>query len=95
MTSDEAKVLLEHYLPSLTMEWETTKKILRALPADNMDYRPDPKARTATELAWHIVSSDIWFLEALTKDEFAMDEKNQPAEAKDVEGLIARKPRRV
>ena len=89
MKPDEAKILLSNYIPSITMEWETTKKILRALRADHLDYKPDPKARSAGELAWHIVGSDVWFLEGVAKGEFSMDEQNQPGEVKDVEGMIA------
>jgi uncharacterized damage-inducible protein DinB len=89
MTPDESKFLLASYLPSITEEWEITKKVLRALRADRMDYRPDPKARSAADLAWHIVSSDVWLMEGITKGEFSMDEKEQPEETKDVEGLIA------
>ncbi len=89
MTPDEAKFLLASYLPSITTEWETTKKVLRALKADRMDYRPDPKARSASELAWHIVSSDVWLLEGIAKGEFSMAEKEQPEELNEVGGMIA------
>jgi uncharacterized damage-inducible protein DinB len=89
MTSDEARFLLAIQLPSITKEWETTKKILRALNADHMEYRPDGKARSAAELAWHIVSADIWFLKGITKGEFSMDDEGRPEEVKEVEGMIA------
>jgi uncharacterized damage-inducible protein DinB len=29
-------------------------RVLKAVPQDRLDYRPDPKARTAAELAWFI-----------------------------------------
>jgi len=33
-------------------------------------WRPDPKARSARELAWHIASSERWFLDSLAKLSF-------------------------
>lgn len=33
-------------------------KVLKAIPHSRLDYRPDPKARTATELAWLFAQSE-------------------------------------
>jgi len=33
-------------------------KVLKAVPEGRLDYRPDPKARTATELAWLFAQSE-------------------------------------
>jgi uncharacterized damage-inducible protein DinB len=33
-------------------------KVLKAVPQGRLDYRPDPKARTAAELAWLFVQSE-------------------------------------
>jgi uncharacterized damage-inducible protein DinB len=33
-------------------------RVLKALPRERLDYRPDPKARTAAELAWLIVAEE-------------------------------------
>ncbi|MGA3125322.1 MAG: DinB family protein [Candidatus Korobacteraceae bacterium] len=34
------------------------------------DWRPDPKARSARELAWHLAHSERWFLASLAKLSF-------------------------
>jgi uncharacterized damage-inducible protein DinB len=34
------------------------------------DWRPDPKSRSARELAWHIVASERWFLSSAGKRKF-------------------------
>jgi len=34
------------------------------------DWRPDPKSRSARELAWHIASSERWFLTSLGQQKF-------------------------
>jgi uncharacterized damage-inducible protein DinB len=48
------------------------------VPATGSDYRPDPKSRTGLELAWHIASSDAWFLNAILICEF--DISKEPTE---------------
>ncbi len=75
-------------LPQIEQEWGITRKVLAAVPETNPDYRPDPKARTALEIAWHIVSSEIWFLEGLINGEFKMEEAEQPDTVKKVSDAI-------
>ena len=33
-------------------------RVLKALPKDRLDYRPDPKARSAAELAWMLAAEE-------------------------------------
>jgi uncharacterized damage-inducible protein DinB len=42
-----------------------TARVIAAVPIDRVDYRPDPAARTALDLAWHIVGSEIMLLDGL------------------------------
>jgi uncharacterized damage-inducible protein DinB len=60
-------------LDGLKREAETTKKVLAAIPDARSDYKPDPHARTAKELAWHIASSDIHFLDGIADLKFNME----------------------
>ncbi|MDO8495802.1 MAG: DinB family protein [bacterium] len=41
----------EFFLETLTDETPRFERVLRAVPADNLDYRPDPRSRSALELA--------------------------------------------
>ena len=52
-------------LQGLQMEMQSTKKVLAAVPDSGHDYRPDPKARTAKELAWHLAAEDVKFLDGI------------------------------
>lgn len=45
-------------------ESKTTSKVLSRIP-DGSDYRPDPKSRTAREIAWQIVNEEKMIIEAL------------------------------
>ena len=57
-------------LDGITREAETTKKVLAAVPDDKADYRPDPNARTARDLAKHIATVDVQFLDAIADMSF-------------------------
>ena len=59
-------------LDSLTGEAEITKRVLAAVPDGKSDYRPDPHARSAHELAWHIANTDIQFLDGIADLKFNM-----------------------
>lgn len=45
-------------------ESRTTRKVLARIP-EGSDYRPDPKSRTAQEIAWQIVCEEKMIIEAL------------------------------
>ena len=45
-------------------EAKTTSKVLSRIP-EGSDYRPDPKSRTAREIAWQIVAEEKMLIEAL------------------------------
>jgi len=66
-------------LQGLRMETLATKKVLAAVPDSGHDYRPDPKARTAKELAWHLAAEDVKFLDGIAN--LAFNSKAGPAPA--------------
>ncbi len=45
-------------------ETQTTRKVLSRIP-ENSTYRPDPRSRTAGEIAWQIVCEEKMIIEAL------------------------------
>ena len=47
-----------------TDESKTTRNVLARIP-EGSDYRPDPKSRTAKEIAWQIVCEEKMLVEAL------------------------------
>lgn len=60
-------------LDGILREAECTKRVIAAVPDEKAEYRPDPKARTAKELAWHIANSDIQFLDGIADLKFSME----------------------
>ena len=72
LTPEFAAGLRQLMLDGLMRELETTKKVLKAVPDAKSDYRPDPHARTAWELAWHIANTDVQFLDGIADLNFKM-----------------------
>ncbi len=67
--------------------WEkeapATAKVLSRIP-EGADYRPDPKSRTAREIAWLIVREEIALGEGMEKGAFEWTEVPAPATMKEV-----------
>ena len=71
LTSEQAIFMLQEVLmPVLKAEHRVTRAVLEAVPADKPDFRPDPFAKSAIELARHIAATENRFLEATIKGEF-------------------------
>jgi uncharacterized damage-inducible protein DinB len=63
--------------------WEkeapATRKVLSRIPQERSDYRPDPKARTARDIAWLIVREEIILAEGLERGVLEWVEQPTPA----------------
>lgn len=70
MTPEQARFLLDFVLPTLRQETATTAKVIAAAPDANLDYRPSEKCMPASQLMWHIASSDVMFLEGILSGGF-------------------------
>lgn len=73
MTPEQGKLLLHVFADTMKNESETTKKIIRAIPEDQKTYKPDPKAKTAHELAWHLATAEVWFVDGVINGKFSME----------------------
>lgn len=72
-------------LDGIAREAECTRKVIAAIPDSKSDYRPDPHARTAKELAWHIANTDIQFLDGIAALRFDMaTPENKPQTSAEV-----------
>jgi uncharacterized damage-inducible protein DinB len=71
MTNDQAEFLLQQvYLPQIQNERATTRRVIEAVPAANCEWKPDPKSMSALELAWHIASSECFFMNGVSSGAF-------------------------
>ena len=71
------------YTKFWTDESKTTRKVLARIP-EGSDYRPDPKSRTAQQIAWQIVCEEQMIIEALETGTVKWAPPPMPASMKDV-----------
>jgi uncharacterized damage-inducible protein DinB len=89
MTPEQALFLRDLFLQEIQGEFATTKRVLEAVLDDKSDYRPDPKSRTARELAWHIVNTEIFFLNNIARGSFEGPTEEPPNPTKNTAELVA------
>ena len=90
MQPDQATFLLQSvYMPALQNEHRITKMVIEAMPADKLDYRPDEFAKSAMELAWHIASVEIRFMDAVLAGQFDLSPRPMPETIKTPADLSA------
>lgn len=70
MNSQQAQAISEFLLATLETEIPTTLAVFRAVPADRMEYRPDPVSKTAMGLVRHITLEDEWILNGVADGVF-------------------------
>jgi uncharacterized damage-inducible protein DinB len=61
-------------LRDLARESRITQRVIGRIPEEQRDYKPHPVSRSAWELARHIVTADIWFLEGIAIRNFNIPE---------------------
>jgi uncharacterized damage-inducible protein DinB len=70
MTADQARVVADLLIGIIEQESKATSKVLAAVPAGNRDYRPDPKSRSAWDLAVHLAMAEMWFADSIAQGKF-------------------------
>ena len=80
MTPDQAATILQHVsLPLLGAEHRVTTGVIAAIPAGKGDYRPDDIVKSALDLAWHIVTAEIRFMNAVINGAFDLTPAPRPS----------------
>jgi len=77
---------LEFCIARRKAEQPATVRVLKALPPGKLDYRPDPKGRTAAELGWMLASSEAALVSLLNTG--TIEWRNTPPPAK-LEQIVA------
>jgi uncharacterized damage-inducible protein DinB len=76
---DEKTLLLKFW----EKEAATTRKVIARIP-EGSTYRPDPKSRTASEIAWLIVREEIVLAEGIEKGQLEWEELSVPDKVSDI-----------
>jgi uncharacterized damage-inducible protein DinB len=74
----------DFYISCWEREALATGKVIGRIPEEHSDYRPDPKARTAREIAWLMVREEAVLVESMEKGEFTWVEVPCPAKVGEV-----------
>ncbi|MBZ5579819.1 MAG: DinB family protein [Acidobacteriia bacterium] len=100
MNPAEAKTIANLLIEGIEREYETTKKVVAAVPQNQLDFKLGEKGRTMRELTWHLIASEAWFAEGVANGDFSHAESPMPANAttadmvafygKELPGKIAR-----
>ncbi|HXE80523.1 MAG TPA: DinB family protein, partial [Vicinamibacterales bacterium] len=91
MNPEQARFLADFFADTFEQESRTTARVLAAVPDERRDYRPDDKSRTAWELATHLVTGDLWFLDSICDGDFRFDpeaEKKMTAGLKTIADVV-------
>lgn len=70
MNSNETKAVADFLIADFQNELQTTLRVLAAVPNGHLDYRPDPKAKTALGLVRHLALEDEWLLNSIANGAF-------------------------
>lgn len=79
ISADQATGFLNFFLGMMDNEYKTTRKVIAAVPQDKCEWRPDPKAKNALELAAHIPDGDMFFLDGIISGGFNPGGDAKPA----------------
>jgi uncharacterized damage-inducible protein DinB len=75
MNGTEAKAAAGAMAAMWEREFPATSQVLAAVRDDARDYKPDPKSRTAWQIATHLATADIWFIDSIMAGKFVWDQE--------------------
>jgi uncharacterized damage-inducible protein DinB len=74
----------EHCIACRKGEFPAFVRVLKALPQNRLDYRPDPKARTAAELAWVMATEEAALLSLLETGQVEWKDEKPPSSVDEI-----------
>ena len=74
----------ELFLNFWNREATATRKVISRIPQQQSDYKPEPKSRTAREIAWLIVMEELVLAEGLEKGTIEWREVPTPATVEEI-----------
>src|SRR5260370_35418428 len=81
LSAAQAQGLATFLIQGIDSEIPLTKKVLAAMPQNKLGFQLGEKGRTAKDLMWHTITSDIWFAEGIAAGEFGNPESSPPTPA--------------
>ena len=88
-SAEESKLLAGYVLATYERERKTTRRMIAAIPAGQENYTPDAKSMTALTLAFHLASSERFFLTGVLNGKFESGEKGLPDTIQSAQDVLA------
>jgi uncharacterized damage-inducible protein DinB len=82
LSPEQASFLRDNAIRTLKAEQPVTQRVIESIPLDKGDYRPDPAAKSAIELARHIAAAEHLFTESVINGVFDFTGSAKTAELK-------------
>lgn len=79
--------MVAQFLETFGFEHRTTMNVLKAVPADRLDFRPHERSWPAGELAWHIAYSQLGLARVTATGRF--EEYQQPPTPAKLDEIVA------
>lgn len=89
MQPNEAVIVRDQAIANAEYETPVNRKVILAVPPGQEGYAPDPKSMNALKLAWHIASSDLWFLNSVADGRFASGSGDVPEGIRSAADVVA------
>jgi uncharacterized damage-inducible protein DinB len=90
MTPEQATAVRDVLVGSIEQEGVAERKVIAAIPNGNRDFKPDPKSRSAWEIAVHVAMADVWFADSIMNGRFVWTgEPATPPEMTDPNAVAA------
>ncbi len=89
LTAEQAIIVAGFTLADYEHERQTTKSVIAAVPAGHESYTPDPKSTNAIDLAWHIASSEWFFLNSVAEGAFKPGDSKRPENIRTAQDVLA------
>jgi uncharacterized damage-inducible protein DinB len=89
MSPEQCKLIADYTLATYERERALTRNVIAAIPPGQEHYRPHPASQAALELAFHIASSERFFLNGATTGEFQYGSGGLPEQIKTARDVLA------
>lgn len=77
ITTEFAVTTRDYAVLSFERESVATKRVIEAIPEDKKRWKPDPKAKSAEELAWHLAEVEVGLLNGIAQLKFLTPEEEE------------------
>lgn len=89
MNAEQAYGIAQFLIANLRDEYKTTRRVLEAVPADQLGYQPSGKCMSAGVLAAHIAGAEVMFLQSVIQGEFQRSQANEAEQLKTPADVLA------